>query len=433
MSGRRGRPPRAVSSRFRALRSPNYRLWIGGKLVSDLGTWMQRTAQDWLVLVDLTHHSGLAVGVTTALQYLPLLLLSAHAGVIADRLPKRRVLAVTQSTMGLSALAMGLLVVTHTAQLWSVFLCAFMLGLGSAVDNPTRLSLISEIVPRADILSAVGMNSTTANLTRLIGPGLTGVVIAVWGTGPAFLANAASFVAALVALALMDSARMHPSLPLPRRPGQVREGLTYVRGRPDLLLAFGLTAVVAMFGLNYQLTNALMATGTFHRGPAAYGLLGSMIAVGSLTGALTGARRERPRLTLLIAATIGFGVIVTLSAFAPSYALFAALLVPTGFASITFLNSANGSVQMTTPAQMRSRVLALYIAVRQGTAPVGAPLVGWMGSAFGARTAVLIGGITALAAGTAAVLLVRARPALNQGYLDAINAQELDSDPRPNG
>lgn len=416
-----------MTSRFRALNSPNYRLWIFGKLVSDLGTWMQRTAQDWLVLVDLTHHSGLAVGITSALQYLPLLLFSAHAGVIADRLPKRRVLAVTQTTMGLSALALGVLVVTGTARLWSVFLCAFVLGLGSALDNPTRLALISEIVPRSAVLSAVGMNSTSANVARLIGPGLTGLVIARWGTGPAFLANGASFGAALLALGLMNAAKMRPAPPLPRRPGQVREGLAYVRGRPDLMLAFALTAVVATFGLNYQLTNALMATGAFHRGPEAYGLLGSMIAVGSLSGALTGARRERPRLGLLVLATLGFGMIVTVSAMAPSYVVFAALLIPTGFASITFLNSANGSVQMSTPPEFRSRVLALYIAIRQGTTPVGAPLVGWMGTAFGARSSVLVGGVTALAAGAAALFVFKAVPALNEGYVAAIRAQESHS------
>lgn len=414
-------------SRFRALSNRNFRLWIIGKLISDLGTWMQRTAQDWLVLVDLTHHSGLAVGVTSALQYLPMLLLSAHAGVLADRWPKRRVLAVTQSTMGLAALALGLLVVTHTAQLWSVFACATVLGLGSAFDNPTRLALISELVPRGDVLSAVGMNSTTANLARLIGPGLTGLVIARWGTGPAFLANAGSFLAALLALALMNGALIRATPPLPRARGQVRAGISYVAGRPDLLLAFGLTFVVATFGLNYQLTNALMATGAFHRGPEAYGLLGSMIAVGSLSGALTGARRERPRLTLLIGATLGFGTIVTVSALVPSYTLFALLLIPTGFASITFLNSANGSVQMSTLPEMRSRVLALYIAIRQGTTPLGAPLVGWMGGAFGARSSVLVGGVTALAAGGAAVLALRAAPQLQRGYAAAIRAQEAET------
>jgi MFS family permease len=420
-----------MSSRFRALRSRNYRLWVSGKLVSDVGTWMQRTAQDWLVLVGLTDHSGLAVGVTTALQYLPLLLLSAHAGVFADRMPKRRVLALTQTTMGLSALALGILVLTDTARLWNVFACAMLLGIGSALDNPTRLALISEIVPREDVLSAVGMNSTSANIARLIGPGVTGVVIAAWGTGPAFIANGVSFAAALTALALMDPAQIRPAPVLPRRPGQVREGLAYVRGRPDLLLAFALTAVVATFGLNYQLTNALMATETFHRGPAAYGLLGSMIAAGSLTGALSGARRERPRLTLLIGATVGFGAIVTASALSPSYLVFAILLVPTGFASITFLNSANGSVQMTAAPGFRSRVLALYIAIRQGTAPIGAPLVGWLGNVWGARAAVLVGGLAALAAGAAALVLLRSRPALHRAYLDAITAQAPSPAPQP--
>lgn len=412
------------ASAFRSLREPNFRCWIAGKVVSDLGTWMQRVAQDWLVLVDLTDHSGLAVGVTSALQYLPMLLLSAHAGVLADRWPKRRVLVVTQTAMGLAALAMGLLVVTHTARLWDVFLCATVLGFGSAFDQPTRQALISELVPLEDVLSAVSMNSTSTNLARLVGPGVTGLIIAAWGTGPAFLVNAASFIAALVALALMNPVRMRPVPRLPRARGQVREGLVYVIGRPDLLLVFGLTAVVATFGLNYQLTNALMATGAFHRGPEAYGLLGSMIAVGSLSGTLRGASRRRPRLSLLIASAIGFGIIVTVSALAPSYLLFAVLLAPTGFASITFLNSANGSVQMSTLPHMRSRVLALYVAIRQGTTPVGAPIVGWLGGAVGARSSVLCGGIVSLVAGVAAIALIRTRPTLEAGYAAAIDAQE---------
>jgi MFS family permease len=413
-----------MSSRFRALSARNYRLWIAGKVVSDVGTWMQRTAQDWLVLVVLTHHSGLAVGITTALQYLPLLMFSAHAGVLADRWPKRRVLACTQTLMGLSSLATGILVVTHTAQLWSVFVCAFVLGLGSAFDNPTRQALISELVPRGSVLSALGMNSTTSNLARLVGPALTGVVIAAWGTGPAFLINAVSFGAALLALGLMDASQIRPVPPLPRRRGQVREGLRYVRGRPDLLLAFALTAVVATFGLNYQLTNALMATEAFGKGPEAYGLLGSMIAVGSLSGALVGARRERPRLTLLLGSALGFGAVVTVAALSPGYLVFALLLVPTGFASITFLNSANGSVQMSTLPEMRSRVLALYVAIRQGSIPVGAPIVGYVGSVFGARASVLLGGVAALVAGSAALLLFRLAPRLNEGYVAAIIAQE---------
>jgi len=254
-------------------------------------------------------------------------------------------------------------------------------------------------------------------------------VIARWGTGPAFLANAASFAAALLALALMDATLMRPALPLPRARGQVRAAIGYVAGRPDLVLAFGLTAVVATFGLNYQLTNALMATSAFHEGPEAYGLLGSMIAVGSLGGALVGARRDRPRLTILIGATLAFGAIVTASAAAPSYTVFAVFLVPTGFASITFLNNANGSVQMSTVPEMRSRVLALYIAVRQGTAPLGAPLVGWMGSAFGARSSVLVGGVAALGAGLCAVVLCRAVPHINHGYLAAIRDQEAAGAP----
>ena len=416
----RTRPFSAAESRFRALSNPNYRLWMGGVLVSFLGTWMQRTAQDWLVLTVLTHHSGFAVGVTTALQYLPPLLLSAHAGVLADRLPKRTVLYFTQSVMGLSALATGLLVVTGEARLWNVFLCAFALGVGAAFDKPTRLALVSELVPREHVLSAVGMNTTCANLARLIGPALTGLVIAAWGTGPAFLANAASFAATIVALARLDTSTMRPVPIAPKKRGQVVEGFRYVGSRPDLVLAFCLTGVVATFGLNYQLTNALMATGAFHRGAASYGVLGSMIAIGSLGGALTSARRDRPRLAVLITAALAFGGITLISALAPSYLLFAVLLIPTGLASITFLNTANGLIQLSTAPHLRGRVLALYVAVKDGTNPIGAPIVGWIGTAVGARAAVGLGGVLAAAAGVAALAALRLRPHVEEEFQNAL-------------
>ena len=424
----RDTPPSSSESRFRALSNTNYRIWMGGVLVSFLGTWMQRTAQDWLVLTVLTHHSGVAVGITTALQYLPPLLLSAHAGVLADRLPKRTVLYVTQSLMGLSALATGLLVVTGQARLWNVFVCAFVLGVGAAFDKPTRLALVSELVPREHVLSAVGMNTTCANLARLIGPALTGVLIAAWGTGPAFLANAASFGATIVALACLDTSLMRPTPTLPKKRGQIVEGFRYVGGRPDLVLVFCLTGVVSTFGLNYQLTNALMATGAFHRGAASYGLLGSMIAIGSLGGALTSARRSQPKLTLLVTATLGFGGITLLSALSPSYLLFAVLLIPTGLASITFLNTANGLIQLSTAPQLRGRVLALYVAIKDGTNPIGAPIVGWIGSAAGARTSVGLGGLLAVLAGIAAVAALRLRPHVEEEFANALEVASQPSE-----
>ncbi|HEX3647784.1 MAG TPA: MFS transporter, partial [Pseudonocardiaceae bacterium] len=238
-----------MGASFRALKSRNYRLWVSGTVVSNTGTWVQRTSQDWLVLTVLTHHSGLATGITTGLQFAPLMLFSPHAGVIADRFPKRRLLFFTQSLMGLSALLCGLLVVTGVVRLWEVFACALLLGCGTALDNPTRQSFVSEVVPRSDVASAISMNSASINAARLIGPGVAGVIIAAWGTGPGFLINAASFVAVLIALARMRPRDMFRSDRLPRGKGQIREGLQFVRQRPDLLLIFVMVGLVGTFAM----------------------------------------------------------------------------------------------------------------------------------------------------------------------------------------
>ncbi len=416
-----------MTSTFRALRTRNYRLWVSGTVVSNVGTWIQRTAQDWLVLVILTHHSGLAVGITTGLQFAPLLVLSAHAGVLADRLPKRQVLMWTQSVMGLSALTLGLLVVTHTVQLWQVFVCALVLGLATAFDNPARQAFASEVVARADVTSAVGMNSASMNIARLIGPGLSGVLISEFGTGPSFLINAASFGAVLVALVRMRPEEFFRVDRLARGKGQVREGLRYVRSRPDILLIFFVAGLVGTFGLNFQITNALMATGAFHLGARYYGLLGSTMAIGCLAAAFLAGRRERPRLKLLLGASLAFGVFMTAGALMPSYALYALTLIPIGLCSITLMNSCNTAIQLSTPSHVRGRVIALYVVVFQGTTPLGAPIVGWMGSAFGARWSVLVGGLAGLvAAGVASLVLVR-RPDIGRLFSTSLKAESMSA------
>jgi len=417
-----------VSSSLRALRNRNYRLWVSGTVVSNTGTWVQRTSQDWLVLTVLTNHSGLATGITTGLQFAPLMVFSAHAGVLADRLPKRKVLMATQSVMCASALILGLLVVTHTVQLWHVFACAFLLGCGTALDNPSRQAFVSEVVPRRDVTSAVSLNSASMNIARLIGPGVAGLIIAEWGTGPGFLINAASFAAVLIALVRMRQADMYVSERLPRRPGQVREGLRYVRGRPDLILIFAVTGLVCTFAYNFQITNALMASSAFHRGPREYGLLGSAMAVGCLTAAFVNARRDRPRITLVIGSVAGLGAVMTLGALVPDYYLYAIALVPIGLCSITYINSANTSVQLTTEARFRGRVLALYVALQQGTSPLGAPLVGWLGSEFGARWSVIAGGVSGLLAGMCGWLVLRARPSIRALYTASLRARAAEEE-----
>lgn len=411
---------------FRALQNRNYRLWVSGTIVSNFGTWMQRTAQDWLVLTVLTNHSGFAVGVTTGLQFAPLMLLSAHAGLIADRYPKRLILFCTQAAMGLTALVLGVLVVSDAIQLWHVFVCALVLGVASSLDNPARQAFVSEVVPRRDLIGAVSLNSASMNIAKLSGPAAAGLLIHAEGTGPAFLVNAVSFGAVILALTRMRVRELFSHEPSVAGRGQVREGLRYVRQRRDLVLIFGVTGFINMATMNFQMTNALMASEAFHQGPEAYGLLGSMLAVGSLGAALAGARRERPKLALVVVSALALGVFTIIAATMPSYWLYALLLLPVGLCSLTFLNVCATSVQLSTAPQMRGRVLALYVTMRQGTTPVGAPVVGWIGGQFGARSSVLVGGIGALCAGLAAMVLMRRDGALQRSFDEALDSEHAD-------
>lgn len=395
-----------MSATFRALQNPNYRLWAGGALVSNIGTWMQRVAQDWLVLTVLTDHSGTAVGITTALQFLPTPLLGPYAGVLGDRHRKRVILLWTQSAMGLCGLAVGLLVVTGAAQLWQVYAAALCLGLASAIDGPARQSFVSELVGQDHIANAVSLNSASFNTARLTGPAIAGVLIAWVGTGPVFLLNAASFAAVLISLARIRALELIPAAPAVRSKHQVAEGLGYVRRRPDLVLILVLVGILGAFGMNFPITNALMATAEFGMGPGEFGLLGSIMAVGTLAGALLAARRSRPRLRFLLGGALGLGLFTLAGSVSPSFWLYAAILVPVGLASITFLNSCNTSIQLSVEPQFRGRVLALYLATLQGGTALGAPLMGWLGSTFGARWSVAAGGAVVLLTGLLAVIVV---------------------------
>ncbi|HEY6796711.1 MAG TPA: MFS transporter [Kineosporiaceae bacterium] len=389
-----------MSPTFRSLRNVNYRLWASGAIVSNVGTWMQRVAQDWLVLAVLTPNSGVALGVTTGLQFAPVLLLAPVAGAAADRWNRRRLLMATQASSGLLALVLGLLVVTREAQLWQVYLLAGLLGVVAAFDAPARQAFVTELVPAEDLSNAVGLNSASFHAGRLIGPGIAGLLIHWFGTGPVFLLNAASFGAVLLSLARMDPARLCPVARTARR-GGIREGLRYVGGRPDLMLVMSIVGMVGTFGLNFQLSTALMARLVFHRGSGEYGLLGSTLAVGSLAGSLLGARRENPRIQLVVGATFAFAVLASVAAVMPGYPLFALALIPVGVCTQTLLTAANSTVQLSTAPELRGRVMALYMAVLMGGTPVGAPLVGWIGQTFGARWTILLG---AAAAGLTAVL-----------------------------
>jgi MFS family permease len=364
---------------------------------------MQRVAQDWLVLTVLTADSGLAVGITTGLQFAPMLLLAPVAGVVADRFDRRRVLIATQAGSGLLALILGLLVVSGAAQLWHVFVLAGLLGVVSALDAPARQAFVSQMVPEADLPNAVGLNSASFHAGRLIGPGVAGLLIHWFGTGPVFLINAVSFGAVLVSLGRMRTEQLIASPVSAAGRRGVRAGLGYVRRQPVLMVTMALVGVVGTFGLNFQLTTALMARLVFDKGAGEYGLLGSVMAVGSLGGALLAARREHPGLRLVVFATLAFGVSCVVASLMPTYLTFAIALIPVGLSSLTLMTAANTSVQLATEPEMRGRVMALYIAIFMGGTPVGAPFIGWVGETFGARWTILGGGLVCLMAALVAL------------------------------
>ena len=400
----------ARSGTFRSLRVRNYRLLAGGQVVSLSGTWAQRVAQDWLVL-ELSGNSGVALGVTTGLQFLPVLLFGLYGGVLADRYDKRRLLLGAQAAMGLLALLLAVLDLSGAVQLWHVYGLAFALGLASVVDTPVRQAFISEVVRAEDLANAVSLSSATFNSARIVGPALGGLLIAAAGTGWVFLANAVSYAAVLATLSLMRTSELHPGRRVARAPGQTREGLAYVRSRPDLLAPIALVGVVGMFGLNFQITLALVAKETFGRGAGSYALLTSCLAVGSLLGALLSARRSGlPRQRRLFAAAAAFGLMEVGVGLAPSYELMAVLLVPTGLAVLTFTTTAKTSLQLRVDPQVRGRVMALYVLVFLGGTPLGAPVVGALAEAYGPRAAIVAGGlVVVLAALLAALWLGRQR------------------------
>lgn len=398
-----------MSPTFHSLRHYDYRLYWSGMLVSNVGTWMQRVAQDWLVL-ELSGGSALAVGITTGLQFLPMLLLSPYAGVIADRFNKRQILTVTQSWLALSAAALGVLAVTGVATTEQVYLIAFAFGLGTAFDNPARQSFVSEVAGPHHLPNAIGLNSATFHAARIVGPALAGLVIAQVGSGWAILSNSLSYLAFIIALLIMDSRLLHTAPPRPRAKRQLREGLAYVRGRPDILLVLCVMFFVGTFGLNFQMTTALMAQQEFHRSAAAYGILGTLLAVGSLAGALIAARRRiRPRGRFVVVMAITFGVVEMATGLAPSYLAYAATLPVMGFVTLLTLTAANASIQLGVDPGLRGRVMALYIMVLMGGTPIGSPILGWLGETMGPRWTLIGGGAAAVLGVVASVVFMRIR------------------------
>jgi len=378
---------------------------------------MQRVAQDWLVL-QLTHGSGTALGITTGLQFLPQLLFSLWGGMIADRYPKRRILFATQAAMGALALILGVLALTGVVAIWQVYLLAFALGMVAVVDNPTRQTFVAEMVGQRRIANAIALNSAVFNLGRITGPAVAGLVISAVGTPAAFCVNAASFGAVLIGLKLMRPAELHPVARAPRAPGQLREALAYVRARPSLWVTLALVFFVATFGMNFQVTNALMSRGVFGTGAGAFGLASTVFAVGALGGALLAARRARPGMRLLLGTALAFGAAEVATGLMPTFWSFLVMLVPTGLALLMFTTTANSAIQLGADQAVRGRVMGLYMLVFLGGAPLGSPLVGWAAEQFGPRISLIAGGlVSALAAGAAALLLARARAMPARGYL----------------
>ncbi|MGW2637518.1 MFS transporter [Streptomyces sp. NPDC001348] len=398
--------PRRKSSMFSSLRIRNYRLFFIGQVVSNTGTWMQRIAQDWLVL-SLTGSSA-AVGITTALQFLPMLLFGLYGGVLVDRLPKRPALLVTQSAMAVTGLVLAALTLTGHVQVWHVYLAAFAVGLATVVDNPARQSFVSEMVGPEQLQNAVSLNSANFQSARLVGPAVAGVMITGVGTGWAFLVNGLSFVAPIGGLLLMRARELHVAQRAPRGKGQLREGLRYVAGRPDLIWPIVLVGFIGTFGFNFPVWLSAYADDVFHAGAGAYSLFNTLMAIGSLVGALLAARRGTARLRLLIAAAAAFGTLEIVAALAPSYWLFALLMTPIGIAGLTVNVTANTAVQMATDPAMRGRVMALFMMVFMGGTPLGAPVVGWITDTYGPRVGFALGGVvSAAAAVTVGLVLAR--------------------------
>ena len=383
---------------FRSLRGFNYRMWAGGALVSNVGTWMQRIAQDWLVLTQLTRHNATAVGVVMALQFGPQVLLLPLTGFAADHLDRRKLLFATQAAMGLLALGLGILTIAGLVQLWHVYGFAFLLGCVAAFDAPARQTFVSDLVVEADLSNAVALNSTSFNAARMIGPAIAGALIASVGCGWVFLINAASFAAVLCSLSLLRVHELHRTDRAIRTRGSLAEGFRYVWKRPDLKALLLMMFLIGTFGLNFPIFISTMSVSVFHGGSRQYGLLTSLMALGSVTGALLAARREKPQIAILLAGAALFGIGCSLAAIMPNYWLFGLILVVIGISVQTFTTTVNSRVQLSTEAAMRGRVLAILLAIALGGTPIGAPIVGWVADRFGPRWALGIGAAAGLAA-----------------------------------
>jgi MFS family permease len=389
-------------SLFRSLRNRNYRLFATGRGVSSIGSWMQVAAQDWLVL-DLTHGSGAALGITAGLQLLPMLLFGLHGSVLADRYRKRRILKITQPVMGTLALVLGLLTVTGSVSVWHVYALALGLGLTITVDHPAQMAFAVEMVGPREVSNATGLTSALLNATKILGLAVAGVLIAAVGTGPVFLINAASFGALELGLYLMREDELYVKDPVPRAKGQLREVLRYVRERRDLVILMTILMVVS--AVQFSVTDSLMSREVFHIGASSFGLVSAMMAVGGLVGSLLSARRSQPSTRVMLAAAAVFGVLEAATGLMPDYWAFVAMQVPMGMALATFTTTASSLTQLNAPGEMRGRVMGMYLLVIAGSASIGGPLSGWLAEIIGPRSTLITGGLASLASVVCTVAL----------------------------
>lgn len=390
---------------FAALANPNYRLWFGGQSVSLAGTWMQMVAQSWLVL-ELTG-SGTAIGVVVALQTLPTLLLGPYAGVVADRTDKRRLMILLQSAMGVLALALGLLTVTGTVTVWQVYLLALLLGLASCFENPARQAFVLEMVGPEALRNAVSLNSVLVNVARAVGPAIAGLVIAAGGIGFCFLLNAVSFVTVVASLIRMDTAALTPSVPAPRAPGQLREGLAYVRRTPALAVPLVMMTLVGCLAYEFPVVLPIVASETFAGDARAYGFLTAAMGAGAVLGGLVVAARGRTGLRALVAAAAAFALAMTAAALAPNVPVALLAMGLVGVTSVAFLSTSNSTLQLTAEPHMRGRVMALWAVAFLGSTPIGGPVAGWVSEQWGGRAGLALGAVTCLAAAGMGALLLR--------------------------
>jgi len=392
---------------LRSFRHRNFRLLFASNFVSNTGSWAQRVAQDWLVL-ELTH-SGRDLGLVTGLQFLPSLIFSMYAGSLADRMNKRKLLLITNAGGGFTSLILGLLVVTHHVQIWHVFVLAFFLGLFGALDAPVRQAFTSEMVGKSDLANAVSLNSANFNAGRLVGPGVSGLLIAAFHTGPSFLLNATSYIfviASLIAIRESDLFIEHQ----PKSSAKAIEAIRYVRARPDIIAVMITVFFAGTFGLNFQIYNALMSTQIFHKGPASYGFLGTIIAIGSLSAAILAARLDTRRgVRFILRFAASFGMTLVLASVAPTYLLYAIALPIVGMIALTTMISANSYIQGHTDPAIRGRVMGIYLMVFMGGTPIGSPFIGWLCTQIGIRQSIALCGLITSLAPISVFLLMRDR------------------------